>query len=485
MEQFARHATRIDRRSEAIAAVRESLVLSRQMGDALRECDNFVLLVVMLIQAGKNPEAEQASRAALALAESQLCVEHRAKAYEAQATVRMFDSDFADAIVWCERALALEGLNRQTAVWRRLQMRLAIAGMYFDYERATARLEELVSEARAAAQTDAGREIEVANQLSNLSLRSAWMYRFRRAQRYLAEGLAYTAERDLFTLHNLMLATQALTELYLGDWRHAEELACQVLARQGSSTIIRLPALETLGRLRSRQGKPGVEAALDEALVLAMETGSILRIGPVRAARAEAAWLDGDGQRAAAEACAAYDLALHKREPWIAGELLLWRTRAGHNVAIPDWVAVPFKLELQGDWRGAADEWQHMGCLYEQARALAAGDPAARLAALAIWDRLGAQPAAAALRAGLRSSGVSAVPRGPRPLTRGNRYGLTARQTEILALLGENMTNAEIAAQLHLSAKTVDHHVSAVLAKLDVRSRRDAGNMARTAALAS
>ena len=229
----------------------------------------------------------------------------------------MFDSDFADAIVWCERALALEGLTCQTAVWRRLQMRLAIAGMYFDYERATARLEELVSEARAAAQTDAGREIEVANQLSNLSLRSAWMYRFRRAQRYLAEGLAYTAERDLFTLHNLMLATQALTELYLGDWRHAEELASQVLARQGSSTIIRLPALETLGRFGrgkvSRASRPPSTKRWCSRWRQAVSCASDL-CAP-RAPKPPG-WTAMCNVQLA-EACAAYDLALHKREPWI------------------------------------------------------------------------------------------------------------------------------------------------------------------------
>lgn len=53
--------------------------------------------------------------------------------------------------------------------------------------------------------------------------------------------------------------------------------------------------------------------------------------------------------------------------------------------------------------------------------------------------------------------------------------GLTPRQLEVLALLGEGATNAEIAARLVVSEKTVDHHVSAVLAKLGARNRREAG----------
>ena len=61
-----------------------------------------------------------------------------------------------------------------------------------------------------------------------------------------------------------------------------------------------------------------------------------------------------------------------------------------------------------------------------------------------------------------------------RPATRANPAGLTGRQVEILALLAEGSTNAEIAQRLFISTKTVDHHVSAVLSKLQVGSRREA-----------
>jgi DNA-binding NarL/FixJ family response regulator len=44
----------------------------------------------------------------------------------------------------------------------------------------------------------------------------------------------------------------------------------------------------------------------------------------------------------------------------------------------------------------------------------------------------------------------------------------------VLALLAEGLTNAEIGARLFISAKTAEHHVSHVLAKLGVRSRAEA-----------
>ena len=74
----------------------------------------------------------------------------------------------------------------------------------------------------------------------------------------------------------------------------------------------------------------------------------------------------------------------------------------------------------------------------------------------------------------LRERGVRGVPRGPRPRTRANPAGLTARELEVLALLARGLRNAAIADELVVSEKTVDHHVSAILRKLDVRTRGEA-----------
>ena len=65
------------------------------------------------------------------------------------------------------------------------------------------------------------------------------------------------------------------------------------------------------------------------------------------------------------------------------------------------------------------------------------------------------------------------MPRGPRAATRSNPGRLTDRQLEVLALLAEGRTNAEIAARLVVSPRTVDNHVAALLRRLGVRSRRE------------
>jgi DNA-binding NarL/FixJ family response regulator len=89
-------------------------------------------------------------------------------------------------------------------------------------------------------------------------------------------------------------------------------------------------------------------------------------------------------------------------------------------------------------------------------------------------QRLGAVPAAAIAARRLRERGVRGVPRGPRPRTRENPAGLTARELEVLRLLCTGLRNAQIAAQLVVSERTVDHHVSAVLRKLDAETRGEA-----------
>ena len=90
-------------------------------------------------------------------------------------------------------------------------------------------------------------------------------------------------------------------------------------------------------------------------------------------------------------------------------------------------------------------------------------------AALVTFEDLGAGADADQAASLLRRLGVKAARLGPR-----GDVGLTKREAEVLGLLGEGLSNPEIAARLHLSRKTVEHHVAHVLTKLGLRGRAEA-----------
>src|SRR5262249_30275230 len=163
-----------------------------------------------------------------------------------------------------------------------------------------------------------------------------------------------------------------------------------------------------------------------------MQTKEIQRIGPVVAARLEIDWFAGDLAQVVAEAQSTLEMAKVDGDPWLRGEFALWLWRAGVPPPAGLVIAEPFALPIAGQWRAAADAWKKIGCPYEEAIALEDGDDAAQLEALAIFEKLGANPAAERLRHKLRATGVRGIPRGPRPSTQENPAGLTARQMEVL-----------------------------------------------------
>ena len=192
----------------------------------------------------------------------------------------------------------------------------------------------------------------------------------------------------------------------------------------------------------------------------------------------EAAWLADDESARKAAALAAWPTVAAADCPWNRGAVATWLP-AEVEVTVP--LAPPYAAERAGRWREAAAWWASVGSPFEEGLALArSGEPDAVADAVRIFDRLGAEAAAARARATLRSAGVAA-PRATRAST--HPAGLTGREEEVLALLTRGLSNVEIAEALVVSRRTAEHHVAAILAKLGVHSRREL--VARAAGMGS
>jgi DNA-binding CsgD family transcriptional regulator len=293
------------------------------------------------------------------------------------------------------------------------------------------------------------------------------------AEEFLDRGIAFASERDLTAMELYQRAIRASVMLARGWFDDARAEAKNLAALPAAISATRVVAMTCLGRALTITGGDG-DAVLRQAHALATTMGELQRIGPVTAARAEAAWIAGDMATVVPDLAGVLAQAVSRGDGWTAGEMGLWLSRAGEDVDVAGLPEV-FALEIAGDGAGAAAAWEQMGYPLEAIRARAStGEVEDLRSALAAFERLGAVADAARVARALRAMGERHIPRGPRTATRQNAANLTARELEVLALLVEGATNREIAERLFLSVKTAGHHVSSILAKLDVSTRREA-----------
>lgn len=284
-------------------------------------------------------------------------------------------------------------------------------------------------------------------------------------------------EHDLPICRVVQLGSRSRLNLLLGDWDDALADADTVLGSP-SAPLARTWPLLIRGVVSLRRS--GDDAGgIDDAWQLARRYGELVRVLPVAAAVVERVWLTGAADARVEQCRALLDSAPATGLEWARGELGMWLRRIGAVASVGD-VAEPYRLLFDGEFGAAADAFHQLSTPYDAALALVeSGDPALARRALDVLDRLGADAVAAKVRFDLRASGAHTVPAPRRPATLANPAGLTARQVEVLRLLEDGLTNAELAERLFLSVKTVDHHVSAILTKLDVTKRRDAVRRAK------
>jgi DNA-binding CsgD family transcriptional regulator/tetratricopeptide (TPR) repeat protein len=458
----------------SLAAQRDALEIYERERDALAIGRSQRWLSRVSWFLGRNADSVQYAAAAIATLEPLEPGRELAMAYSNQSQLDMLADDHAEAVRWATLALDLARRFGDRATEAHALNNLGSARCRDDITEARLRITQSLDLALAADEHE-----HAARAYTNLGAILARCRRLTEAERHLRTGIVYCRDRDLDSWRLYMTAWLARALAEQGEYAAADAKLAEVQRHRQLSPITRICALAVAGPLAARRGTDAV-AALDEAMTLAARTGEVQRLAPVAAARAEVAWLAGRRADAAAEVARVWPAVMPYPDPWEVGELRWWRSLAGDSGrggpderGGPDGgpTAEPFALMLAGEHRPAADRWQELGCPLWVAYSLAFSEQARDVQdCLEILDRLELPAVRAAVLRDRHARGLM-VPRGPRASSRANPSGLTTREAEVLALLAEGLSYAEVAQRLVLSRKTVSHHVSAVLRKLGEPSR--------------
>jgi DNA-binding CsgD family transcriptional regulator len=462
------------RLEEALAPAEEAIALARGMRDPAREGRALMTLAYPLWSLDRVAEARAAAMQAVELLEQTDDLEGLARAQSTLIRIEATAFDPERAIELGPRALELAAEAGLEETRIDVAISVALARGHRGEPEALEALGEALRAARSAALP-----IQTIRTYVNLVYLGVALRRHAFVDEITREALAVCDEYQSTIPRNAMELYRARNRIDRGRFEEALEFVSRTDLDWAGE---KLHARATAALLRARLGEPEDAGVFEDAWEWMQRMPEGSRHCALRVMLVEAAWLRGDHALAQAHLREARDSPAARRFARPAGDLAVWAARLGVDFAPPENATEAVTLELEGDWRGAIRSWKELDAPYEAALAALRGSDRAAAGALAELKRLGAAGAARAFTRERAALGAR-TPRGPRRSTLAHPAGLTRREQEVLDMLATGATNPAIAAGLHLSERTVAHHVSAVLAKLGAPTRMAAVEQARARGL--
>jgi DNA-binding CsgD family transcriptional regulator/tetratricopeptide (TPR) repeat protein len=468
--EWAREELLVDNVDGAIALAEAAVDHYRRIGDRSGESGALAQAAHYYENAGQRGEAEERARRAVDVLGARPHGADLARALEANAYLQTMAGNVFAVPELVERTLEAGGPDIDERILIRSLNHRGIVANIANYPEGRASLDEAWRRAETA-----GQWYEESRALFNHAWAAAEFRDLPTAHEYIERSIASAVRHELPTLEAYAVAMHARVLELEGDWTRAQDLATDVIDRMALSRMVALPIL---GAIAARRGRDTALSTLMEAWEMAVVADENQRLAPAAAALAEYAWISGHADIPVEALKGVMRAELAKGFRYSPGSIAFWLWKLDEVSQAPKGIAEPYRLVMEGHSGEAAEIWKRKGVPYERALALAHGGHAAQLEALEVFETLGATVVAAKLRKAMRDKGFT-VPRGRGRSTRDHAAGLTARQSEVLQLLGEGLSNSEIADRLFVSYRTVENHVAAILIKLDAKNRDAAVDAAR------
>jgi len=458
-----------DDQVEAIAMIRQAIECRRTEKAPAKQARALAELSSYLSCRGFYTEAHEAVAEAAELVADQSDGCELAWVLDAQAALS--DDDPVRAIGFARDAVAVAERCGEPDVIAETRVTLGRLELRGDFDTGRSALDGIISERDALG----GSPQAVARALNGLGWWSRALGRPDLGKMYMTMTLEYCEARSLDLWRINVLAMIAEAALEDGRWTEAADAASKVLEDPRESPWPHVKALLVLALVRARRGDPDARDPLGVALELDIPHEDLVAIDDRAVTHAEIAWLERRLDEIDEATAASFGAAVARKDTPAICQLGYWRRLAGLDVDVPEDADGPLALCLGGAWEKAAAEWARLDRPYEAALALAeTGKEESLRQAHDDLQQLGALPAARLVSQRLRALGVRGLARGPRAATRESPAGLTTRELDVLALLADGLRNAQIAERLVVSPRTVDHHVSAILRKLQSSTRGEA-----------
>ncbi len=417
---------------------------------------------------GNRKQAESFASQAIDILENQPASRAKAMAYSNMSQLKMLSDETEQCIFWGEKAIAMakELADQETLSHALNNVGDVQARMKLSKDKGIMLLRQSLDIALKNSYHE-----HVARAYTNLGHNGLLTKDYALAKETLEAGIQYCEQRDLGSWTTYMIASKARLNLETGNWNEALQIANSILTYDDLSPVVKIGALVVAAAIKMRKGEPDVLPLLMEAKEKALETMELQRIVPAMVALLEYEWITGKNVIEKEALDKTISMAEQMGNLYENSEFAFWL-----------WKARKQRLSLREFYEGYQDDssavalkaaalWEKSGCPYERALTLFEAGEDDKRKAITIIQALGANAIYEKLKMEMRGSGIKNIPRGIRKTTQSNPALLTDRELDVLQCLNEGMQNKEIAAKLFISAKTVDHHISSILYKLEVKSR--------------